>query len=112
MRRSELLSLVWEHIDLERRIAHLPLIKNGDSRTVPLSSAAISILSKLSRRSDGKVFSKNTTSLSGVFNRAATRARNTYVAECNSLGVDISPLFLTDTKLHDLRHAATTGFVE
>lgn len=112
MRRSELLSLVWEHIDLERRIAHLPLTKNGDSRTVPLSSTAISILSKLPRRSDGKVFSKNATSLSGAFNRAATRARSAYVAECQSKGIEAFSQYLVDIRLHDLRHAATTRYVE
>lgn len=112
MRRSELLSLVWGHIDLERRIAYLPLTKNGDSRTVPLSSAAITILSQLPRRSDGKVFAKNATRLSGAFNRAAGRARCAYVAECLSQGVAVAPQFLVDIKLHDLRHAATTRYVE
>ncbi|WP_233578264.1 site-specific integrase [Aquitalea sp. FJL05] len=112
MRRSELLSLVWEHIDLERRIAYLPLTKNGDSRTVPLSSTAISILSKLPRRNDGKVFSKNATSLSGAFNRAVTRTRSAYLKECILNGIKIIPRYLVDIRLHDLRHEATTNMLK
>ena len=34
MRQGELIHLRWEHIDLNRRIAHLPVTKNGESRTV------------------------------------------------------------------------------
>ena len=37
MRRGELLALRWEHVDLKRRVAHLPETKNGKSRDVPLS---------------------------------------------------------------------------
>ena len=40
MRQGELLRLRWEHIDLNRRTAHLPDTKNGESRTVPLSSTS------------------------------------------------------------------------
>src|SRR3712207_8137699 len=41
MRRGELLALRWEHVDLERRVAHLPRTKNGSSRDVPLSTRAV-----------------------------------------------------------------------
>ena len=37
MRRGELLSLRWEHIDLQAQTAFLPDTKNGESRMVPLS---------------------------------------------------------------------------
>ena len=47
MRRSELLGLRWEHIDLERRTIFLQLTKNGTSRTVPLSTHAIQILTDM-----------------------------------------------------------------
>jgi integrase len=29
MRRGEIVSLRWEHVDLKRRVAHLPATKNG-----------------------------------------------------------------------------------
>ena len=32
MRRGEILRLEWEHVDLDRRITHFPLTKNGRSR--------------------------------------------------------------------------------
>jgi len=36
MRRSELLGLQWSNVNLDQRIALLPLTKNGESRAVPL----------------------------------------------------------------------------
>jgi len=112
MRRGEILSLRWEHIDLQRRVAHLPITKNGDSRDVPLSKAAIALLEQLPRCADGLVFIKNPTSLSGAFQRAVERARVTYLKECSEQGLTPDPKFLVDVRLHDLRHAATTRFVE
>src|SRR5207248_1525527 len=53
MRRGELLDLRWEHVDLQRCVAHLPLTKNGDSRDVPLSRRAIETLHEL-RADDSK----------------------------------------------------------
>jgi len=40
MRQGELRRLRWQHIDLNRRTAHLPDTKNGEARTVPLSTTA------------------------------------------------------------------------
>lgn len=34
MRRGELLRLTWQHVDLNRRVAYLPVTKNGTSRWV------------------------------------------------------------------------------
>ena len=47
MRRSELASLRWDNVNLVARTAHLIETKNGDSRTVPLSSIAITTLQGL-----------------------------------------------------------------
>src|SRR4051812_32660033 len=44
MRRGEMLALLWRNIDFERRTAHLPMTKNGDSRDVPLSRRATQTL--------------------------------------------------------------------
>ena len=44
MRRGELLALRWDHIDLRQRVAHLDMTKNGERRSVPLSSAAVEVL--------------------------------------------------------------------
>jgi integrase len=108
MRRSEILGLRWEYVDLVRRVAHLPLTKNGSSRDVPLSPAAIDLLAALPRRIDGKVFSKNGTSMSGAFQRAARRARARYVEECSAKGEDADKGYLVGVRLHDVRHSAVT----
>jgi integrase len=50
MRRSELLSLTWDDIDLENRIAKLAITKNGHPRTVALSPRAIELLLKSDKR--------------------------------------------------------------
>lgn len=35
MRCGEIVGLRWEHIDLGRRVVHLPATKNGSARDVP-----------------------------------------------------------------------------
>jgi integrase len=47
MRRGEMLGLRWEHVHLAKRIVHLPLTKNGESRDVPLSRRATDTLTAL-----------------------------------------------------------------
>ena len=44
MRRGELIGLCWEHVDLNSCVAYLPDTKNGEPRTVPLSSTAVRVL--------------------------------------------------------------------
>ena len=50
MRRSEMLSLRWDDIDLEGQIASLAQTKNGSKREVPLTKLAMEILKGLSHR--------------------------------------------------------------
>ncbi|MGH8787641.1 MAG: tyrosine-type recombinase/integrase, partial [Cupriavidus necator] len=52
MRRGEIISLRWEHVDLKRRVAHLPATKNGSARDVPLSSRAVAVLQALKEARD------------------------------------------------------------
>jgi integrase len=94
MRRSEILALRWENIDLISRYAWLPETKNGDSRAVPLSSRAVQILEGIGAQSGGIVFNTKLDSVSQAFNRACKRAR------------------LMDLHFHDLRHEATSRFFE
>lgn len=55
MRCSELLGLQWPNLNLDRRIAFLPVTKNGESRGVPLTSRAVEILRGLPSSRDGAV---------------------------------------------------------
>ena len=93
MRRGEILSLEWRHVDLESRTAFLPETKNGDSRTVPLSEKALNILRELPLESD-LVFATTSNSLRMAFDRALKRAE------------------LGDFRFHDLRYEATSRFFE
>ena len=52
MRRGEILGLEWEHVDLDRRIAFLPLTKSGSSREVPLSTEATQVRARQRQRND------------------------------------------------------------
>jgi integrase len=70
MRRGELLSLRWENIDLHGRTAFLPDTKNGDSRTVPLSIAAVQVLEGLPKHISRVVIPVKFFSLDAAFKQA------------------------------------------
>ncbi len=94
MRRGELLALRWEYIDLEARTAFLPDTKNGESRTVPLSTTAVQVLAVLPRHISGMVIPVKYFTLDAAFKRACKRA-----------GLD-------DVRFHDLRRTAITRMAE
>ncbi len=94
MRRGEILGLRWEHIDLQKRTAFVPITKNGQSRLVPLTVLALEILAKLPRSIDGRVFPVNGPMLSAAIERARIKAD------------------LKDWHFHDLRHMAITRLAE
>ena len=94
MRRGELLSLRWEHVDLQNRTAFLSDTKNGESRTVPLSTAAVQVLATLPRHISGVVIPVKFFTLDAAFKRALKRS-----------GLD-------DVRFHDLRRTAITRMAE
>ncbi len=94
MRRGEMLGLHWHEVDFQKRTAHIPITKNGTSRTVPLSSEALAILQSLPRSLDGRVFPINGPNLSAIFDKARRIAK------------------LYDFHFHDLRHMAITRMAE
>ena len=94
MRRGELLSLRWVHIDLQGRTAFLPDTKNGDSRTVPLSSVAVQVLAELPRHINGVVIPVKYFTLEAAFKRGVRRS-----------GLD-------EVRFHDLRRTAITRMAE
>lgn len=94
MRRGELLSLRWDNIDLQGRTAFLPDTKNGDSRTVPLSTAAVQVLQGLPKHISGVVIPVKFFSLDAAFKRARKRAG------------------LEGVRFHDLRRTAITRMAE
>ena len=94
MRRGELLSVRWENIDLIGRTAFLSDTKNGDSRTVPLSTEAVQVLAGLPRHITGVVFPLKAFTLDAAFKRGVRRAG------------------LEGVRFHDLRRTAITRMAE
>ena len=114
MRRGEILGLRWQHIDLKKQTIFLPDTKNGDSRTVPLSSRAVGALHAWPRSLDGRVFPQyhHQDSLKKAWGNAIKAAKNAYFAACTEHKTHPDPSFLCDLRFHDLRHEATSRIAE
>ena len=96
MRQGKLLALAWDNVDLKAQTARLEDTKNGESRTVPLSSHAVAVLEALPRGSgmDGRVFPISAQAVKLAWKRACKRA-----------GIE-------GLHFHDLRHEATSRLAE
>ena len=94
MRREEIALLSWENVDLEKRTAYLPKTKNGEARTVPLSSRAIAVLQAMADGEKGPVFGLTKNQITDRMRVAVHRA-----------GIE-------DLRFHDLRHEATSRLFE
>ncbi|QDQ73149.1 site-specific integrase [Pseudoluteimonas lycopersici] len=112
MRRGELLALEWQHVDLKRRTAHLPDTKNGDPRTVPLSTRATEILMIMPRTLSGRVFPISAVAVQLGFGRAIKRAKAKYLQDCKEAGRKPKMKFLDDLHFHDLRHEAASRLAD
>ena len=93
MRRSEILKLKWQDINLETGFALLYDTKNGEDRKVPLTLKCIQLLNQLSR-SHEHVFPISATCLNQAWRRAVRKAE------------------IKDLRFHDLRHEAVSRFFE
>ena len=95
MRRGEILGLHWEHVHLDRRIAYLPLTKNGSSREVPLSTKAAQVIARQRHRNDTpSPFPVTPNGFRLAWERLRGRTG------------------LSDLCFHDLRHEAISCFFE
>jgi integrase len=112
MRRGEIATMRWEHLDRAARVLRVPETKTGEPRRVPLSSRAMALLADLPRRLDGMVFGHDANSYTRGFISAVRRARVGYEAECATAGVQPDPRMLRDLRFHDLRHEATSRLFE
>ena len=72
MRAGEICGLTWAHVDMDRRVAHLPKTKNGHARDVPLSKEAVRILDQV--RGHDPVFGLTAANLDALFRKLKTRA--------------------------------------
>jgi len=94
MRRGELLSLRWDDVDFSRRVIQLQETKNGKSRSVPLSTSAVSVLHRIRGCSSERVFPTTIYGIRCVWRAAVQRAR------------------IENLRFHDLRHEATSRLFE
>jgi integrase len=96
MRQGELVGLSWSQVRLADRVVLLTDTKNGEARTIPLSSAAVQVLRSLgTNASENRVFPITTgRAISHAFSKA-----------CRKAGID-------DLRFHDLRHEATSRLFE
>ena len=93
MRRGELLKALWSDLDLQGRRLTLRDTKNGDDRTIPLTSRAAQILSDLPRH-DERIFPVSPVAVRHSWNRLRARAG------------------IVGLNFHDLRHEAISRFFE
>jgi len=96
LRRAEILNLQWCHIDFSRRTALIPWSKTGNSRTIPLTDNALTILRERRQASVG---------LDAVFPTTAIALRLGWERLRRRAG-------LGDLRFHDLRHEAISRFCE
>jgi integrase len=52
LRLGELFGLVWENVNLARRVLTVPRTKNGETRHVPLNGPALAALAELRKRDE------------------------------------------------------------
>jgi integrase len=94
LRRGELVSMQWEHVDLHRRLLTVPVTKTDEPRTIPLTTTAVRLLRSLPRNLSGDVWGVEADSVSQRFARVCKR------------------LDIKDLHWHDLRHEAISRLVE
>ena len=101
MRFGELAGVLWKHIDLDKRTIYLPDTKNGQARTVPLSTRAVNAIQILPRSFSGRLFSTKPGSIRSAFLIAVQKAK-----ACSPEGL------LKNLRFHDLRHEGITRMFE
>ncbi|MGH1429372.1 MAG: tyrosine-type recombinase/integrase [Arenicella sp.] len=107
MRLGEISNLTRQQINLEKRTIHLSDTKNNESRTVPLTNKALVVINEalnhpirpmdthlLFYGEPGKTGDRKPYVINKLWNQALERAQ------------------INDLRFHDLRHEATSRFVE
>ena len=97
MRQGELLRLKWSDVNWVARTLVIPETKNGERRTIPVSTVALCLLQQLqseNRSTEPRVFPISARAVKLAWRRATTRAG------------------IVDLNFHDLRHEAISRFFE
>ena len=96
MRRGEMLNMMWSDLDPENSTLHIPVTKNGHSRTIPLNNEALEVLKAIkgSMPDDDRIIPLTIPSVKLAWRRLVDRT-----------GIE-------DLHFHDLRHEAISRFFE
>jgi len=107
MRKSEITSLTREQVNLEKRTVFLPDTKNNAVRTVPLTSKAYSVIQEALNHPI------RPTDTNLIFSGEAGKdgKRRPYVIN-RVWSIALERAKITNLRFHDLRHEATSRFVE
>jgi integrase len=99
MRKGEILSLVWDNVDLKHGFILLDKTKNGDRREIPINQTLKSVLQGLVRRLDVPYV---------FFDEAKGRPykdlKRSFSRACKLAGIK-------DFRFHDLRHTFASQLV-
>jgi integrase len=98
MRRGEIMNMKWTDVDLVQRRIYLHQTKNGTPRQVPLTQAAVKVLTNLPHYDPDFVIPISMDELRRYFERAVKKARDSWTHD------GVNPF--DDLRLHDLRHEA------
>ena len=93
MRRSEISSLEWKYLNLNKKTILIPVTKNGESREVPLSEAALNQILQLPKYHQ-RIFNITPHAITIAFRRS-----------CKRSGIN-------DLNFHALRHEAVSRLFE
>ncbi len=96
-RKSELLKLDWQNVDLDRGFVTFRKTKNGEDRSVRLTDRAKQVLTDLNPQESGSVFTYRGQAIKDIktsFDRARLRAE------------------VEDFRFHDLRHTFASRLVQ
>jgi integrase len=95
MRRGEILNLQWQDIDFQRKLLTVHISKNGEKRSIPLSSTLCDVLRGIKVLNiSGKVFPISVRSLRAAFD------------------MTLEKVGIKDFHFHDLRHTFATRLVQ
>jgi len=109
-RKSELLNLKWDHVDLSTRLLYLEQTKNGEWQTVPINEDARRVLVQRMRLRDEVcpetpwVFFHLTSAFNAKVGDKVKSVRKAFATACRRVGI-------TDFHIHDLRHTFASWLV-
>ncbi len=98
MRKSEILHLTWDRLDLKNRLILLDKTKNGERREIPVNDTLYNTLSGLVRHISGLVFANSDTG-------------KPYYDIKKSFAAALKKSHILDFHFHDLRHTFASRLV-